>query len=460
VKSVQRRALDVYAVLGADRSASWTELRRSYRSRARELHPDVQAHRPTPTRLDQSRATALFTQLQQAWSLVATPERRAAYDHQFREPAQAQGARSSRPASAPGWAAGPEAGVLLRTGPGDLHIAIPGGSWDLSLAEFLRHTQLKRKPPLVIGDVPPHLALRQALQAADFVERLRLTTMVGLREPIEDRGGPGSQLDDDGVWKLAQLGRALNQWSRSLPSRRDELPYGADLRLMGRLSLDGYEINLPHPGGIYTAIEPRPLNRVETRSRGAQPVLDVRLPPLPLALVAAWAQDRTAIEALRDGWAGLARLGQLDGAQLAGAQRSLEGKRLRRDGHDPLQGSALDGGPMPAGLVPLLRTLPDSAGWLAQLGGPLPGLPWGEPHSLSGEDRSLSDAATRLLGRILDRLLTEPPPGLRLVAMRGSRLRFRVEAEVDRAREWIGATVSQGLADHVGFPATAEVTRP
>ena len=84
VKSRRRRVLDVYAVLGAERSATWNELRRSYRARC-ELHPDVQAHRPSPARLDQPRATALFTQLQEAWSMVDTPERRAAYDLSLRD---------------------------------------------------------------------------------------------------------------------------------------------------------------------------------------------------------------------------------------------------------------------------------------------------------------------------------------------------------------------------------------
>jgi len=451
--------LDVYAVLGAERSASWNELRRSYRARARELHPDVQAHRPTPSRLDQPRATALFTQLQEAWTLVGTPERRAAYDLTLLAQPTLTGRRRPRPATAPRWSAGPRAGALLRTGPGDLHIAIPGGAWDLSLAEFLRHAHATGHPPLLIGDVPPHRALRQALTAADFVERHRLTTMVGLNEAVEDRGGPESDLDEDGAWKLDQLGRALNRWAKALPAHRAELPYAADLRLMGRLSLAGYEINLPHPAGIYAALEPRPTDRAEIKARAAQPVLDVKLPPASLALVAAWAQDRAAIRALDDGWEGLGRIAELTGVELAAAQRALEGKRARRDGHDPLPGSALDGGLIPAALSPILRVLPSSAKWLRDLSGPLPPLPWAEPLSLSGEDRSLGDAATRLVGRVLDRLVADPPPGIWLVAMRGSRLRFRVESDPERFADWIRASVSAAFADHIGFPAAAGVDK-
>jgi len=459
VKPRKRRVLDVYAVLGAERTASWTELRHSYRARARELHPDVQAHRPTPSRLDQPRATALFTRLQEAWSLVATPERRAAYDRTLTGWSAGGRRRPSRPAVAPTWRAGPRAGVLLRAGPGDLHIAIPGGAWDLSLAEFLHHSHAAGYPPLLIGDVPPHRSLRQALRAADFVERHRLTTMVGLSDPAEDRGGPESELDEDGAWKLEQLGRALSRWAKALPARRAELPYAADLRLMGQLSLAGYEINLPHPGGLYSALEPRPADRLETKARSAQRVLDVRLPPAALALVAAWAKDQLAITALADGWDGLAQVAQLDGPGLVAAQRALEGRRPRRDGLEPLPGSALDGGPPPPTVLPLLRALPASFNWLAELGGPLPGLPWGEPLSQSGEDRSLGDAASRLVGRILDRLFTDSPPGLRLMALRGSRLRFRVESDVDRAEEWIKASVREAFAHHLGFPAAASVDK-
>ncbi len=451
--------LDVYTVLGAERTASWSELRHSYRARARELHPDVQAHRPTPSRLDQSRATLLFTQLQEAWSLVATPERRAAYDLTVGGQSPGSGRRRPRPSVAPRWSVGPRAAVLLRTGPGDLHIAIPGGAWDLSLAEFLRHAHTAGHPPLLIGDVPPHRALRQALQAADFVERHRLTTMVGLSEPVEDRGGPDSELDEDGVWKLDQLSRALNRWAKALPARRWELPYAADLRLMGRLSLAGYEINLPHPAGIYAGLEPRPADRLETKARSTQPVLDVRLPPPALALVAAWAQDERAIAALAGGWQGLAQLAELDGAGLLAAQRALDGKRPRRDGHDALPGSVLDSGPLPPSLLPILRALPASAHWLTELAGPLPALPWGEPLSQAGDDRILGDAATRLVGRILDRLLVDAPEGVCLVALRGVRLRFRVESDPDAAGDWIKTTVGEAFSAHLGFAAAASVSK-
>ncbi|MGA8207556.1 MAG: J domain-containing protein [Candidatus Dormiibacterota bacterium] len=458
MKARSRRQLDVYAVLGVKPTATWPELRRSYRARARELHPDVQAHRPTPSRLDQSRATALFTQLQQAWSLVATPERRAAYDLDRRPTLRAE-TRPRRPAVAPAWSAGPKAGVLLRTGPGDLHIAIPGGAWDLSLAQFLRHAHDAGFPPLLIGDLPPHLELREALRAADFVERHRLTTMVGLSEPEEDRGGPGVELDEDGAWKLDQLGRALARWARAFPARRTELPYSVDLRLMGRLSLAGYEINLPHPAGIYAAVEARPADRVEAKRRNTQPILDVLLPPPSLALVATWAKDQDAMAALEDGWGGLARAAALDPLELALVQRALEGRRSRRDGQDALAGSIFDGGQLPPSVLPLLRALPTSLCWLGEFGGLLPQLPWGEPLSQSGDDRNLSDAAARLVARILDRLLMDPPEGLTLAALRGARLRYRVEADPGVALGWISVRVREAYQSLLGFPAAAEIRK-
>ncbi len=450
--------LDVYAVLGAAPSATWTELRHRYRARARELHPDVQAHRPTPSRLDQPRATALFTQLQQAWSLVATPERRATYDLSRRDQAPPP-RRPPRPPLAPRWSAGPRAGVLLRTGPGDLHIAIPGGAWDLSLAEFLGHAHAQHRPPLLIGDLPPHPDLRQALWASDFVERHRLTTMVGLSEPLEERPGWEEELDDDGAWKLGQLGRAFARWARALPQRRLELPYAADLRLMGRLSLLGYEINLPHPAGLHTALEPRPADRLQARRRSALPQFDLRLPPLGLALVAAWAGDRTAITALEQGWEGLADRAQLNAAERAAAERALEGRRPRRDGHEPLPGSVLGGGPAPPSLVPLLEALPTSAAWLAETTRGLPELPWHEPLSQSGEDRNLSDAAIRLVGRVVERVIDGLPPGLELVGLRAGRMRFRVASEPEAAAAWLGATVRQVMADHLGFAAAPSIRK-
>jgi hypothetical protein len=347
--------------------------------------------------------------------------------------------------------------VLLRTGPGDLHIAIPGGGWDLSLSEFLRRAEAAAKPPLLIGDLPPHLALREALRAADFVERHRLTTMVGLEGPAEARGADEEELDENGEWKLQQLGRALTRWATAFPARRQELPYRADLSLMGRLSVSGYEINLPHPGGIYQVLERRPSDRQEARRRNSEPLLDLRLPAPALALATAWAGDSLAMGALERGWEGLANVAQLSPTEVASAQRALEGRRGRRDGYEPLPGSALDGAQPPAALDRLLRALPVSRNWLLDPDRGPGKLPWGEPLSQCGQDRQLGDAAARLVGRVLERLIRDQPEGVRLVAMRGARMRFRVESQPHAAALALAASVREAYLDHLGFPAEPEV---
>jgi len=57
-----------YEVLGVSPSAPDDELRRAYRLRLRETHPDTGGE------------AAVFIRVQRAWELVGTPEQRAAYD--------------------------------------------------------------------------------------------------------------------------------------------------------------------------------------------------------------------------------------------------------------------------------------------------------------------------------------------------------------------------------------------
>jgi hypothetical protein len=228
---------------------------------------------------------------------------------------------------------------------------------------------------------------------------------------------------------------------------------------MGRLSLAGYEINLPHPAGIYAAVEPRSTDRAEAKRRSAQPILDVLLPPPALALVAAWAEDQDAMAALEQGWDGLARVAALDPSDLTVVQRAFEGRRSRLDGQDALPGSIFDGGQLPPSLLPLLRTLPESLHWLGEFGGLLPQLPWGEPLSQSGDDRNLSDAAARVVGRVLDQLLMDPLEGVTLVALRGARLRYRVDSDPGEAQAWVTARVQQAFRVHLGFPAAPAISQ-
>ncbi len=453
----RERLLDAYQILGTSPSVSWAELRHRYRTQARQLHPDVQAHRPSHSRLDQSQAHRQFHLLQEAWSLVATPERRAEYDLRRRGRLQ-PAATPVRPPRPPAWGTGPRAGVLLRSGPGELHIAVPGEAWDLSLEQFLARARTWRVAPLLIGDLPPHLPLRQALSACAFVERHRLKTMVGLEDPAEERDRAPRELDDEGAWKLEQLRRAFDRWARAFPGRRQELPYASELLLMGRLSLSGYEINLPHPAGLHTLLEPRAWDRQETRRRAALPVLELRLPPTPLLLLASWAEDHVAQSAWRGGFAGLCRLARLDQGERDRAARALEARRGRLDGYEGLPGGALDGALPPPGLMPLLEGTPRSLEWLRRRPRALPPLPWGEPVSRSGEDRYLSDAASRLGASLVGRLLSTLPARVELVAQRHWRLRFRV-GSVAEAEALLLAAVVRATAEQLGFEARPEVVK-
>ncbi len=63
---------DYYEVLGVQRDASETEVKRAFRKLARELHPDVNAHDP--------QAEEKFKQAAEAYEVLSDPERRQVYD--------------------------------------------------------------------------------------------------------------------------------------------------------------------------------------------------------------------------------------------------------------------------------------------------------------------------------------------------------------------------------------------
>lgn len=463
--SAPRRMVDVYAILGAVPSDSWQELRRRYRSRARELHPDVQVHRQGPQRLNPERATRLFAQLQAAWALVATPELRARYDMTLvSDPAPLRRATARRPPTVPSWSSGPAAAVLLRAGPGDLHIAVPGGPWDLSLSAYAELVAAGAAPGLLIGDVPPHREVREALRGLAFVERHRLNTMVGLVDPLEERADAAEGVEDDGRWKLGQLERALAHWSRSLPARRRELPYPDALLLMGRLSLLGYQLNLPHPAGLFTCLEARPATRQAALDRRADALVDLRLPAPTLLLAALWADDPDLLAALgesgsEEGWIpgagpGLAPL----------PIRSLAGRRARSDHHEPLWGSVLDKPQALPETLAGLRHFQRAWEWLIR--GDLPQeLPWGEPLSLSGRDHSLSDAAARLTSHLVGKAFAELPDSAHLVSLQGVTVRIRVPAEARgeatfRLRRLIGDEVERLVGRRIEPSVLASADKP
>jgi DnaJ-class molecular chaperone len=76
-------APDYYEVLGVDRSASETEVKRAFRSLARELHPDVNAHDPE--------AEEKFKAAAEAYEVLSDPEQRATYDRFGRDGLRSRG---------------------------------------------------------------------------------------------------------------------------------------------------------------------------------------------------------------------------------------------------------------------------------------------------------------------------------------------------------------------------------
>src|SRR5437764_4029002 len=63
---------DPYEVLGVERQASEQEVKKAFRSLARELHPDVNAHDPA--------AEEKFKEAAEAYEILSDPDRRATYD--------------------------------------------------------------------------------------------------------------------------------------------------------------------------------------------------------------------------------------------------------------------------------------------------------------------------------------------------------------------------------------------
>ena len=94
---------DHYATLGVPRTASHEQIRRAYRERMRAAHPDASGGRQAgesrqtssaaPKSAAAQSAAAEVTRIAEAWNVLSSPARRAAYDVQLAGNSSARTAR-------------------------------------------------------------------------------------------------------------------------------------------------------------------------------------------------------------------------------------------------------------------------------------------------------------------------------------------------------------------------------
>jgi DnaJ-class molecular chaperone len=88
---------DYYEILGVSRDASPEQIKKAYRAKARQLHPDVNP--------GDKKAEAEFKEAQQAYDVLSDPEKRSLYDRLGRSAYEAMGGAGAGPrAAASEWA--------------------------------------------------------------------------------------------------------------------------------------------------------------------------------------------------------------------------------------------------------------------------------------------------------------------------------------------------------------------
>ena len=107
-----QRIADPYATLGVARAATPSQVRAAYRRLAKRYHPDVHAD---------PRATERMRDINQAWEVLSTADRRAQYDSSLASQGAAPGyghwagvPRRAQPAASPQWTSYAGAGAYDR----------------------------------------------------------------------------------------------------------------------------------------------------------------------------------------------------------------------------------------------------------------------------------------------------------------------------------------------------------
>lgn len=188
--SLQR---NYYEVLGLPPGATTDQIKKKYRELARKFHPDVVQ--------DKALGQRVFSQINQAYSVLGDPERRAQYNGTLTQPGSASSSPSAQSASA----AAPQAAA-----PGAAVSGVSATSAAAPSAAKAAAPSTAASPPA--SAAPMTAQKRQAL--AEMLGRAENAIMAG--KPIEARAFCVRilEMDTRNVRALELLGDALGQMGR------------------------------------------------------------------------------------------------------------------------------------------------------------------------------------------------------------------------------------------------------